>query len=90
MIQPIGSEHHRILLGVEDQGRTEETAKRPNILRLAVGKPYLGRLPIGTAQGAHDVEQGGNRTIPGLIVGLGTGLIGLVAKHRQVAVRLQS
>ena len=88
-IQPIGGERHRILLGVEDQRCPEEPAKRPDTLRLAVRKLDLGGFPIGAAERAHDVEERGKRTVPGLVGGLDTRLMDFVAQHRRVAIHRQ-
>ena len=89
-IQPIGTGHHRVPFDVKTQSGSEELAERHEIVRLAVGKLELGRLPVGAAQRAHDVEQTGDCAIPGLIGGLDTGLIDFVAQTRRVAVRLQA
>jgi hypothetical protein len=89
VIQPIGRKRHRVPRRVEEQRSPEETAERPEIVRLAVSKSNLEGLPGRAAQGAQDTEHGGNCTIPGLIGCHGAGLIDLAAQDRQVAVQLQ-
>jgi hypothetical protein len=89
MLQPIRGEHQRALLGIEAQRSLEEAAEWPGIQGLAVGKQDLDRLPIGTAQLAHDVDRNGHRAIHDLVCGLDSWRIDAVAKHRKVALHGQ-
>ena len=88
-IQPFRGEHQGILLGVKGQRSLEETAKRSDVVRLAVGKPDLQRLPPGAAQGCQDVELEGQSAIADLVGGHALRLMDLVAQGGHVVVHLQ-